>query len=60
MDIDEEIRPGANRYVSEEEATANLPTLLTGFSHPIIINGEKSYAAYQAHTTKPLHLPVYR
>lgn len=60
MDIDEEIRPGANRYVSEEGATANLPTLLTGFSHPIIITGEKSYAAYQAHTTKPLHLPVYR
>lgn len=60
MTIDQEIRPGTNRYISAAGATSNLPELLSHFRHPIILTGEKSFAVFQEKTQAPLDLPLFR
>ncbi|MFD1486239.1 iron-containing alcohol dehydrogenase family protein [Lacticaseibacillus baoqingensis] len=59
MSITSEIRPGANRYLNHTGALAELPELLAPFKHPIIITGEKSFAAYRQFAPE-LDCPIYR
>ena len=46
MKLDLELRPGANRFVSETGALAYLDTILKDFTKPVVITGEKSFAAF--------------
>ena len=46
MKLDLELRPGANRFVSEAGALAYLDTILKDFTNPVVITGEKSFAAF--------------
>lgn len=41
MKLDLELRPGANRFVSESGALAYLDTILADFNQPVVITGEK-------------------
>ncbi len=41
MKLDLELRPGANRFVSEAGALAYLDTILKDFTNPVVITGEK-------------------
>ncbi|MCI1985931.1 MAG: iron-containing alcohol dehydrogenase family protein [Lactobacillus sp.] len=59
MSITSEIRPGANRYINHTGALAELPELLAPFTQPIIVTGERSYAAFSQFAPQ-LDLPVYR
>ncbi|MHA3067365.1 iron-containing alcohol dehydrogenase family protein [Lacticaseibacillus saniviri] len=60
MSVEDRIRPGANQYVSAEHALDELPDLLTPFHHPVIITGDKSYAAFTAHSNTAFDYPVLR
>jgi len=60
MQIDNEIRPGANCYISEAHALANLPSLLAPFNHPIIVTGTQSWAAFTANYDGDFTYPKYQ
>ena len=59
MKLDLELRPGANRFVSETGALAYLDTILKDFTKPVVITGEKSFAAFTKAYPGKLNLPVY-
>ena len=59
MKLDLELRPGANRFVSEAGALAYLDTILKDFTKPVVITGEKSFAAFTKAYPGKLNLPVY-
>ena len=59
MKLDLELRPGANRFVSESGALAYLDTILADFNQPVVITGEKSFAAFTKAYPGELNLPVY-
>ena len=59
MKLDLELRPGANRFVSESGALAYLDTILADFNQPVVITGEKSFAAFTKVYPGELNLPVY-
>lgn len=59
MKLDLELRPGANRFVSESGALAYLDTILADFNQPVVITGEKSFAAFAKVYPGELSLPVY-
>ena len=60
MDLSAELRPGANRYISEKGALASLDKIASDFKHPIIVTGVKSYAAFQSKYQGQNDWPVYR
>lgn len=47
MELEFDLRPGANRFVSEAGALAYLDTILKDFTKPVVITGEKSFAAFE-------------
>ena len=59
MKLDLELRPGANRFVSEAGALAYLDTILKDFTNPVVITGEKSFAAFTKAYPGKLNLPIY-
>lgn len=59
MQLVDEVRPGANRYISEKGAVNNLDQLVADYSHPIIVTGEKSYAVFLDHFQGQLDFPVF-
>lgn len=59
MSLTTEIRPGTNRYINHTGALAELPALLAPFAKPIIVTGEKSYAAF-SELGPQLDYPLYR
>lgn len=59
MNLEAELRPGPNRYVSGPDALSYLPTVLADFHHPVVITGTKSAAAFAARFGGPLDLPTF-
>lgn len=60
MQITEEIRPGAGRYISESGALESLRSLVGDFAHPIVVTGQASYRAFQSVYQQELQWAVYR
>ncbi|HAJ54154.1 MAG TPA: alcohol dehydrogenase, partial [Lactobacillus sp.] len=40
MELEFDLRPGANRFVSEAGALAYLDTILKDFTKPVVITGD--------------------
>jgi uncharacterized oxidoreductase len=60
MQITDEVRPGANRYISERGALKDLDSVAAPFTNPIIVTGTQSYAAFQQFYAGRLQVPVFR
>lgn len=59
MNISEEVRPGANRYVSGQGILQDLESYLAPFNKLAIITGEKSFQVFQDFYPKDLSYPVF-
>ena len=59
MNISEEVRPGANRYVSGQGILQDLESYLASFNKLAIITGEKSFQVFQDFYPKDLSYPVF-
>ncbi|WP_203626723.1 iron-containing alcohol dehydrogenase family protein [Lacticaseibacillus mingshuiensis] len=59
MNLMQELRPGANRYISEAGAAQNLPAILAPFKQPIVVTGTKSFAAFKAHYADTITWPIF-
>ncbi|MDH6365838.1 putative oxidoreductase [Enterococcus sp. PF1-24] len=59
MDIANEVRPGANRFVSGANILQDLPKYLTDFEKIIIITGEISWKIFNDYYQKELPYPVF-
>lgn len=55
-----EVRPGANRYVSGENILKDLPSYLTDFNNIAVVTGVASFEAFEAFYPNPFDYPVYR
>lgn len=60
MNIANEVRPGANRYVSGHNILSDLPKYLENFQKIAIVTGKKSYDIFTAFYKNEIPYPVYR
>ncbi|MFC4652211.1 iron-containing alcohol dehydrogenase family protein [Lactococcus nasutitermitis] len=60
MNIAEEVRPGANRYVSGQGILQELELYLTDFGKIAVVTGEKSFRAFSDFYQKDLPYPIFR
>jgi len=60
MNLLEEVRPGANRYISGSGILKGLPAYLSGFHNGAIITGTKSYEVFQAYYGDSLPYDVFQ
>jgi len=60
MNLLEEVRPGANRYISGSGILKGLPAYLPGFHSGAIITGTKSYEVFQAYYGNSLPYDVFK
>lgn len=58
--IAQAIRPGVGQYVSQSKALDLLDEKLVPFKHPVLITGEKSYAAFKQHYFGDRHFTVLK
>ncbi|AEU40126.1 Glycerol dehydrogenase [Lactococcus cremoris subsp. cremoris A76] len=59
MKLSEEVRPGANRYVSGQEILQDLEAYLAPFKELAVITGEKSFQVFQDFYPKTLSYPIF-
>lgn len=59
MTIANEVRPGANRYVSGQGVLKELPTYLKQFEKIAIVTGEISFKVFNDYYQKKLDYPVF-
>lgn len=60
MTIANEVRPGANRYVSGKGVLSELPTYLANFKKVAIVTGETSFQIFSDYYKEKLDYPTYR
>lgn len=60
MNLAEETRPGANRYVSGKNILADLENYLAVFPKVAVVTGEKSFQVFQDFYQKEIDYPIYR
>ncbi|MBV7390406.1 iron-containing alcohol dehydrogenase family protein [Enterococcus alishanensis] len=60
MNIANEVRPGANRYVSGQNILEELPEYLASFEKIAVITGKKSYEVFTSYYKEELPYPIYR
>lgn len=60
MSINDEVRPGGNRYVSGTNVIKDLANYLEPFKKVAIVTGEISYKIFNEYHKKALDFPVYR
>ncbi|MDN6640159.1 MAG: iron-containing alcohol dehydrogenase family protein [Tetragenococcus sp.] len=60
MNLNDEVRPGGNRYVSGTEVLKDLPNYLAQFNQVAVVTGNKSYRVFNDFYQKELDFPVYR
>lgn len=59
MNLVEEARPGANRYVSGKNVLCDLEDYLAPFDQVVVLTGAKSFEVFQNFYQKKLAYPVY-
>lgn len=59
MKLSEEVRPGANRYVSGQGILQDLEAYLAPFKELAVITGEKSFQVFQDFYPKTLSYPIF-
>lgn len=60
MNINDEVRPGGNRYVSGTDVLNDLPNYLTKFKQVAVITGDISYQVFNDFYQSELDFPIYR
>lgn len=59
MNLLEEVRPGANRYISGKGVLNELPNYLQPFEKVAIITGEISFQVFNNYYKEPFNYPVF-
>lgn len=59
MKLSEIVRGEPGQYVAEQGAVQALPSYLSIFRRPVIVTGEKSFAAFLKHYGKEVDWPVF-
>ncbi|MCF1684845.1 iron-containing alcohol dehydrogenase family protein [Tetragenococcus halophilus] len=60
MNINDEVRPGGNRYVSGTDVIKDLPEYLAAFKDIAIVTGDVSYQVFNDYYQEELPFPIYR
>lgn len=60
MRLSQVVRPGPGQFLCGTGVLKYLDEKLKTFKKPVVITGEKSYAAFKKHYSGSLNLPVYR
>lgn len=59
MNIELEVRPGANRYVSGEHILTELPLYLESFNNIAVITGDISFKVFKTYYTADFPYPIH-
>lgn len=59
MKLSEIVRGEPGQYLAKQGAVKELPSYLSSFKQPVIITGDKAYAAFLKHYGKEVEWPVF-